>query len=1023
MTDEGEKTCPLCAEEMDFTDQQLKPCKCGYEICVWCWHQLLDMAEKDESEGRCPACRTPYDKDKIVGMAENNERLFAEINMEKKHKSQKAKTKTSESRKQLSSVRVIQRNLVYISGLPLSLADEDLLQHREYFSQYGKVLKVSISRTSAGTIQQFANNTCSVYITYSKEEEAVRCIQSVHAFILDGRPLKACFGTTKYCHAWLRNSPCTNPDCLYLHEIGSQEDSFTKDEIISAYSRVQQITGVTNNMQRRCGSVLPPPADDYCNNSSAIIGKPTVNTSSNNTTNCTRSLSPNSSSGRSGVLPAAASWGARVSNCNPPTVSSASSNGSTKQKAETLNGLPVLGTLVSGSVQSSNFASDTGKKQVSNDESHAEQTKLKIEISDTVKQHAMKSRKNVKEGSFAVSGPPSEKSSLPAMSSVVDGSGLLSYTNSVDGQPGSPLEDKGNSSVMDVNMHEVCSEISSISMDKQLNSEEVIRLESLSLNGFLSPRSQGLLRHDSEKLEEHSSLIASKEATTSVDSLAALNEVSDLRSDTRELTIQNLTSETEDDFNNQRLRDAIVVNQSTTPMSSPLHLLSHLRLPLQPQTDADSAVTYSINPPVNRVSNESLESNVSGASVTSNGFLDHFFSHTMDQDSSMLLKAGQGKHLESFDGKLINFEPQPALDMGENNIISNILSLDLDSWDDSLTSPQILAKLLRETDKQEGPVKLAGSSKGQNSDQSRFSFARQDSRNHFFDIESSLGNSGQMARNPSFGEEFLGSRGQHFERIGNGFGFPHCNFESSDNMTSGHSIFPSSKVSFPRSQISAPPGFSAPSRPPPPGFSTHERGDQSFDIFKSGNHLVDASSFLRNPYQASPIGNINITDDIEFSDPAILAVGKGRLPGGLNNSSLDMRQTFPVQQPVFENDSRVQLLMHRSLSPHQNLRYNDVRDNLSPLNDTYGFAAQQMDQSQASNHVSFSQFSLQQPRNPVVSNRSWDGWSELQGSNDVGIAELLRNDRLGINKLYGGYEDAKFRVTNSGDVYNRSFGM
>lgn len=32
MSDEGEKTCPLCAEEMDLTDQQLKPCKCGYEV-------------------------------------------------------------------------------------------------------------------------------------------------------------------------------------------------------------------------------------------------------------------------------------------------------------------------------------------------------------------------------------------------------------------------------------------------------------------------------------------------------------------------------------------------------------------------------------------------------------------------------------------------------------------------------------------------------------------------------------------------------------------------------------------------------------------------------------------------------------------------------------------------------------------------------------------------------------------------------------------------------------------------------
>jgi CCR4-NOT transcription complex subunit 4 len=89
---------------MDITDQQLKPCKCGYEvpplppshraapvlctnqrpvlfslfclrvyaplqICVWCWHHIIDMAEKEDTEGRCPACRTRYDKDRIVKMA------------------------------------------------------------------------------------------------------------------------------------------------------------------------------------------------------------------------------------------------------------------------------------------------------------------------------------------------------------------------------------------------------------------------------------------------------------------------------------------------------------------------------------------------------------------------------------------------------------------------------------------------------------------------------------------------------------------------------------------------------------------------------------------------------------------------------------------------------------------------------------------------------------------------------------------------------------------------------------------
>lgn len=32
MNMEEEKRCPLCAEEMDWTDQQFKPCQCGYQI-------------------------------------------------------------------------------------------------------------------------------------------------------------------------------------------------------------------------------------------------------------------------------------------------------------------------------------------------------------------------------------------------------------------------------------------------------------------------------------------------------------------------------------------------------------------------------------------------------------------------------------------------------------------------------------------------------------------------------------------------------------------------------------------------------------------------------------------------------------------------------------------------------------------------------------------------------------------------------------------------------------------------------
>lgn len=49
MADKGGKSCPICTEEMDLTDQQLKPCKCGYEvqtslftdIWIYCHENLL----------------------------------------------------------------------------------------------------------------------------------------------------------------------------------------------------------------------------------------------------------------------------------------------------------------------------------------------------------------------------------------------------------------------------------------------------------------------------------------------------------------------------------------------------------------------------------------------------------------------------------------------------------------------------------------------------------------------------------------------------------------------------------------------------------------------------------------------------------------------------------------------------------------------------------------------------------------------------------------------------------------------
>ncbi|GAU14629.1 hypothetical protein TSUD_96930 [Trifolium subterraneum] len=225
-----------------------------------------------------------------------------------------------------------------------------------------------------------------------------------------------------------------------------------------------------------------------------------------------------------------------------------------------------------------------------------------------------------------------------------------------------------------------------------------------------------------------------------------------------------------------------------------------------------------------------------------------------------------------------------------------------------------------------------------------------------------------------------------------------------------------------RAQVSAPPGFSIPSRLPPPGFSSHERSEQSFDSLSSGNSLLDNSSFLRNSHQTLSAANIGATGDIEFMDPAILAVGKGRLQGAQNSQSLDIQSNFMPQLNYFENEARLQFLMQRSLAQQQNLRFSELGNTFSQLGDSYGISSR-LDQSQVSNLAPFPQLSMQQSTNAILSNGQWNGWNGVQSGNGLGVAELLRNERLGLNKFYPGYDDSKYRMPNSGDIYNRTFGM
>ena len=124
---------------------------------------------------------------------------------------------SSVDRKSLQNIRVVQRNLIYVIGLPPHIASEEVLRRAEYFGQYGKIMKVVVNRNHTGVDGGGSGGgnggggvgsgsgsglssqpAASAYITFAHKEDAKACIGAVDGLTLDqGRTLRASFGTTK----------------------------------------------------------------------------------------------------------------------------------------------------------------------------------------------------------------------------------------------------------------------------------------------------------------------------------------------------------------------------------------------------------------------------------------------------------------------------------------------------------------------------------------------------------------------------------------------------------------------------------------------------------------------------------------------------------------------------------------------------------------------------------------------------------------------------------------------------------
>jgi CCR4-NOT transcription complex subunit 4 len=215
--------CPLCMEVFELDDINFFPCTCGYQICRFCWHRL-----RTDENGLCPACRKSYPEDPAQFKPLTDEEVH-KIKKERRQKETQRKQKSAENRKHLANVRVVQKNLVFVVGLPPRLTDTEVLKRPEFFGRFGKIHKVVINQSTSYVGSQ--GPSASAYVTYVRPEDALTAIKIVNNAQVDGRIIKASLGTTKYCSHFLKGTQCMKPDCMYLHDLGDDAASFTKEEI------------------------------------------------------------------------------------------------------------------------------------------------------------------------------------------------------------------------------------------------------------------------------------------------------------------------------------------------------------------------------------------------------------------------------------------------------------------------------------------------------------------------------------------------------------------------------------------------------------------------------------------------------------------------------------------------------------------------------------------------------------------------------------------------------------------------
>jgi len=206
MTD---RECPLCMNDIAEDERDFRPCKCGFTICLWCFHTIVQNA--DDSKPKCPHCRRTYPKT-VMQMQP----------LPQRDRKKKVHTRPSDTHP-LAEVCLRSSTGLYVTGLPEGLTESQLRQHY-LFGQYGGIREVRVKKTRGLT---------AAHLEYRHPEEVKLAIRCVDGLIFHGNELSAAHAITRYCSCFLAKEVCHKEQCMDMHFL-LPEDFHIKDPTTSS---------------------------------------------------------------------------------------------------------------------------------------------------------------------------------------------------------------------------------------------------------------------------------------------------------------------------------------------------------------------------------------------------------------------------------------------------------------------------------------------------------------------------------------------------------------------------------------------------------------------------------------------------------------------------------------------------------------------------------------------------------------------------------------------------------------------